>query len=135
MSHVGRCPPPPEKRPTCGAFTDHQNGLPFEGGPRTGEDDVTHPTSPLFGDLELAVIAVARCDPVTRNMGPKVRAIAWLFGITRPNALADPRLETLRLLVIALRRRDRHPAAEVTAALARGFSRNQIDWLSRSVEK
>ncbi|MBC3941103.1 hypothetical protein [Sphingomonas albertensis] len=67
-------------------------------------------------------------------MGPKIRAIAWLFGITAPNSLADPRLEALRLLVIALRRRDRYPEAEVTAALARGFSKVQIDWLSRSLE-
>jgi len=85
----------------------------------------------LFNDLERAVIAVARCDPVTRKMGPKVRAIASLFGFTPPNPLADSRLEALRLLVIALRRRDRHPGAEVVAAVASGFSQDQIDWLSK----
>jgi hypothetical protein len=93
---------------------------------------VTHRASPLFDDLELAVIAVARDDPVTKNMGPTVRAIAWLFGIKPPNSLADPRLETLRLLVIALRRQDRDPGVEVAAALTSGFSQDQIDWLSQA---
>ena len=129
MSHVGRLPPPPKERPACGAVVVDHNGS------RTMEVDVTLPTFPLFGDLELAVIGVARCDPVTRMLGPKLRAVAWLFGFTPPNSLADPRLEALRLLVIALRRRDRYPEAEVAAALARGFSRNQIDWLSANHEK
>jgi hypothetical protein len=83
----------------------------------------------LFDRLELAVIAIAGCDPLTRNMGLKVRVIAWVFGIKPPNALADPRLEALRLLVIALRRRGHHPGVEVTAAQASGFSQEQVDWL------
>ena len=129
MSHVGRWPLPPSERPACGALVVEHNGS------ATMEVDVTLPASPLFGDLEFAVIAVARCDPVTRMMGPKTRAVAWLFGITAPNSLADPRLEALRLLVIALRRRDRYPEEEVTVALARGFSRNQIYCLSAIHEK
>lgn len=129
MSHVGRLPPPPEERPACGAVVFDHNGS------RTMEVDVTVYASPLFGNLEFAVIAVARCDPITRNMGPKIAAIARLLGITPPNSLADPRLEALRLLVIALRRRDRYPETEITVALAHGFSRNQIDWLSASHEK
>ena len=91
---------------------------------------MTHiPPPALFDKLELSVIALGERDPMTKNMGPKVRAIAWIFGITPPNALADPRLEALRLFVIALRRRDRYLGAEVAAALASGFSHDQIDWL------
>jgi hypothetical protein len=60
-------------------------------------------------------------------MASRVRVIAWLFGIKPPNFLANPRLEALRLLVIALRRRDHHPGAKVAAALASGFSQDQIE--------
>ena len=93
---------------------------------------MTHHASPPFDNLELAVITVARGDPLTGNMGPKARAIAWLFGIKPPNSLADPRLEALRRLVIALRRPAPYPELEISAALASGFSQDQIDWLARA---
>lgn len=92
---------------------------------------MTHvPARTLFDNLERAVIALGKRDPLISNMGPRARTIARLFGITAPNALAAPRLEALRLLVIALRRRDRHPGVEVAAALGSGFSQDQINCLA-----
>lgn len=92
---------------------------------------MTHlPVTMLFDNLELAVIAVGKRDPVIRCMGRRARAIARFFGLKAPNALAAPRLEALRLLVIALRRREHYPSVEVAAALANGFSQEQIDCLS-----
>ena len=85
------------------------------------------PAATLFDNLELAVIALGKRDPVTRNMRPWTRTIARLCGITAPNTLASPRLEALRLLVIALRRRDHSPEMAVSTALGCGFSQDQIE--------
>ena len=59
------------------------------------------PAPILFDELERAVIALGKRDHVSR-IGPRGQAIARLFGVATPNALAAPRLEALRLLVIAL---------------------------------
>ncbi len=127
MSHAGQSFSLPEKRPACDATSiraTHER-------PVAMEAEVTHiASSALFDALEIAVIALGKNDPVFMNMGPWSRTIARLFGITAPNALAAPRLEALRLLVIALRRQNRDPRVEVAAALGSGFSQDQIDRLS-----
>ncbi|WP_206757927.1 hypothetical protein [Sphingomonas sp. CFBP 13728] len=51
-----------------------------------------------------------------------------LFGFEQVTRLADPRLEALRMLVIALGRRHPRPAI-FKAALAAGITRQQIDFL------
>ena len=60
----------------------------------------------LFDDLQRAVIALSKRDPVTR-IGKRAHQLHG-FSYT----LADPRLGALRLLVIAVPRHDCHPGSE-----------------------
>ena len=77
-----------------------------------------------FSEAELQVLALARHDglPSLRPMNALDRLIALIFGLTRPNLLADPRLEALRrLAVIARRRGPKRVARELPRFLASGF--------------
>ena len=53
-----------------------------------------------------------------------------LFGWKPPQPLADPRLEALRVLVIALRRRGGRPQEAVDDALRAGVSEAQLNLLA-----
>jgi len=90
-------------------------------------------TEPVFTPLELRVVALAARDtgwsvrPRTRF----VRIVEALFGIRRPNPLANPRLEALRRFAVVARNvRGKLPAAEIEAFLAAGFSRHAVTALS-----
>lgn len=85
-------------------------------------DEVT-----FFSPLELLVISIGDRDPITSvRPGSRLAQLRqWLFGIEAPRPFADRRLEALRSLAIALRRR-RGPDAEVAAALAAGLTSQQI---------
>lgn len=62
----------------------------------------------------------------TGAIGPVRRLAGRIFGVRRPNRLADPRLEAIRSYVCASRRR-RSPAAEFATPLAdHGFTPAQI---------
>lgn len=89
--------------------------------------------APLFSPLELTVIGIGRRDPATRvKRGSRLaRLQRLLFGIEPPTPFADARLEALRSLAVALRRRG-SPDAEIAAALAAGVTPEQIEQL-RSV--
>lgn len=85
----------------------------------------------VFSPLELIVIGIGDRDPITSvKWGSRLaRLRQWLFGIEAPRPFADRRLEALRSLAIALRRRRRSPDAEVAAALAAGVTHGQIEHL------
>jgi hypothetical protein len=82
-----------------------------------------------FSPLELLVIAIGERDPLTVSAGGWwARLRRTLFGIEAPRPFADRRLETLRELAIALRRR-RSPDSALEAALAAGITLRQIEHL------
>lgn len=85
---------------------------------------------PLFSPLELMVIGIGKRDRATvvKRGSRLARLQRLLFGIELPTPFADARLEALRSLVIALRRRE-HPDAEIAAALAAGVTPQQIEHL------
>ncbi len=88
---------------------------------------------PVFTALELHVLALAARDTAwsVRPRTRFVRIAEALFGIRRPNPLANPRLEALRrFAVVARYLRDRLPAYEIDAFLAAGFSRRAVSALS-----
>lgn len=85
---------------------------------------------PLFSPLELMVIGIGKRDRATlvRRGSRLARLQRLLFGIEPPTPFADARLEALRLLTVALRRRE-SPDAEIAAALAAGVTPQQIEQL------
>lgn len=88
--------------------------------------------SPPFSPLELLVIGIGERDPLTLVTGGWwARLRRTLFGIEVPRPFADRRLEALRELTIALRRR-RSPQSALEAALAAGITRAQIGYLRSS---
>lgn len=90
-----------------------------------------NPGPALFSPLELLVIGVGERDrqPLFKPGGRLARLRRLLFGIEDPTPFRDPRLESLRSLAGALRRRRRSPHAEVTAALANGVTPQQLIYL------
>lgn len=82
---------------------------------------------PPFTPLELLVIGIGRRDslmlPETKSR--LSRMWRWMFGIEAPRPFADPRLEALRTLAVALRRQ-RDPGAAIAAARAAAITPQQI---------
>lgn len=78
-----------------------------------------------FDTLERAAIAIGRRDRLARN-GRVARLLGTIFGIAPAQPLANPRLEALRLLVIALRRSGRDGEAAIAAARAAGLPSAQV---------
>lgn len=84
-----------------------------------------------FDDAERMAIAIGRNDP-RFQIDPRSclgRSLWVLFGLRGPNPLADPKLEALRRLALALRRRTGRTGAAVDAALAAGIAQAKIDFL------
>lgn len=83
-----------------------------------------------FDVQELMVVQIGRRDRESYLKPDGWLAILCktLFGFEHTTRLADPRLEALRMLVIALGRRHPRPAI-FKAALAAGVTRQQIDFL------
>ena len=81
-----------------------------------------------FAQLERNVIALAVHDPVASIEPPGRigRMLRHWLGLEPPNALADPRLETLRRFTILLRAApDRVRMPEVRRFLAAGYTKAQ----------
>jgi hypothetical protein len=99
------------------------------------QDVVDAPTTG-FSALEWTVISLARQDRLSSlgKPGPLARLLARLFGIARPSALADPRLEALRRMAVhAWHQGYRLPVSQTKAFLAAGFSADQFDTLLASI--
>lgn len=98
--------------------------------------DVEAPTNPGFSGLEWSVIALARRDRVAslREPGRIATALAALFGSSRPNRLADERLEALRRIAVwAWHHGYALPVSELRAFLGAGFSSEQYETLQTSI--
>ena len=86
--------------------------------------------------LEWSVVALAERDTIAslREPGRLAAAFEGLFGFTRPNKLAHPRLEALRRVsVFAWRKRWQVPASELKAFLAQGFTLDQYELIQASI--
>ncbi|UAJ09095.1 hypothetical protein [Polymorphobacter megasporae] len=85
-----------------------------------------------FSQLEWTVVSLAKRDrlyPVTR---PPIieKLLTMLVGEAREPSLANPRLETLRRTVLAIRRWGRGVPGDIAAAFdAAGFNRRQLEIL------
>jgi hypothetical protein len=98
------------------------------------------PSPAVFSALELQVIAIGASrreqainltDHHRTGVG---RLLAFAFGVRAAAPLADPRLEALRAMAAAVRKRPHDPAPAVVAAfLGAGWSRHCIAELGRSV--
>ena len=93
-------------------------------------------TVSAFSQLEWTVVSLAQRDrlyPVTR---PPIieKLLTMLVGEAREPRLANPRLETLRRTVLAIRRWGRGIPGDIAAAFdAAGFNRGQFDMLIDSI--
>lgn len=79
----------------------------------------------LFSRLEHQVLFLARADRSSslRILPFADKLLNRLFGVTRPNRLADPKLEALRRLTVVARLRGaRAVTLEMTRFLAAGFT-------------
>lgn len=83
-----------------------------------------------FNALELIVVHIGRQDRHScRKPDSKLAILCKTFlGVAQATRLADPRLEALRVLVIALGRHHPQPAT-FKAALAAGITAQQLEFL------
>lgn len=86
--------------------------------------------------LEWSIVAMAEKDTVSSLREPSrfVAALGSLFGIRRPNRLANDRLEALRRLAVhAWHYRWNVPKSELRRFLAAGFTDNQYQLVQNSI--
>jgi hypothetical protein len=86
--------------------------------------------------LEWSIVAMAERDGVSslREPGPFISALNSLFGVRRPNRLANDRLETLRrIAVLAWQYRWNVPKSELNQFLDAGFSLDQYELIQTSI--
>jgi hypothetical protein len=86
--------------------------------------------------LEWSIVALAERDTIAslREPGRIAAALESLFGLHRPNKLANPRLEVLRrLAVFAWRQGWKVPASELKTFLAEGFTLDHYELIQASI--
>ena len=86
--------------------------------------------------LEWSIVAMAERDRFSslREPGRIVSALGSLFGVRRPNRLANDRLEALRrIAVLAWHHRWNVPKSELHQFLAAGFSIDQYELIQTSI--
>ena len=86
--------------------------------------------------LEWSVVALAERDTIAslKEPGRIAAALESLFGLHRPNKLANPRLEVLRrVAVFAWRQGWKVPASELKAFLAEGFTLDHYELVQASI--
>lgn len=93
---------------------------------------MTQHDMPRLNPLEWQAVSVALNDAAqcgcgsTKRPGRWARFLAWATGIEARRPLADPRLESLRAFVCAVRRRRREADALAPDLAAHGFNDRQI---------
>jgi hypothetical protein len=86
--------------------------------------------------LEWSVVAMAERDGLSsiREPGRFVSALSSIFGISRPNRLANERLEALRRIAIfAWNSGWNVPKRELASFLDAGFTIDQFELIQRSI--
>lgn len=83
--------------------------------------------------VERQIVAFARFDPISslRPLRRSDRFLAWLFGMKRPNQLADPRLEALRRFAVLCWKERK---ADLDSFLAAGYSIVQAEAVRHRIE-
>ena len=93
---------------------------------------------PKLSALEWSIVALAERDTLAslREPGRIAAALESLFGLARPNKLADPRLEALRRVAVHVwRNRWNVPRDELQTFLEAGFSIDQYELIQLSIAK
>jgi hypothetical protein len=88
--------------------------------------------------LEWSVVALSEQDSLAslREPGRFLSALSSLFGLNRPNRLANPRLEALRrMAVLVWHHRWNVPKSELRDFLAEGFSIDHYELVQASIAK
>jgi len=88
--------------------------------------------------LEWSIVAMAEQDNLAslREPGRLAAALESLFGFSRPNKLAHPRLEALRRVAVhAWRRHWNVPASEMKAFVAAGFTLDHYELIQASIAR
>jgi hypothetical protein len=96
----------------------------------------TAPPPARLTALEWSVVAMAEQDGISsiREPGRFIAALGSLFGVRRPNRLANDRLEALRrLAILAWHHRWNVPKSELSDFLAAGFSIDQYELIQNSI--
>jgi hypothetical protein len=86
--------------------------------------------------LEWSVVALAERDTIAslREPGRIAAALESLFGLNRPNKLANPRLEVLRRVAVFVWRQGwKVPASELKAFIAEGFTLDHYELIQASI--
>lgn len=96
------------------------------------------PAAARLTALEWSVVALAERDTIAslREPGRIAAALESLFGLNRPNRLANPRLEVLRRIAVFVWRQGwKVPKSELQAFLAEGFTLDQYELIHASIAK
>lgn len=96
------------------------------------------PAAPKLTALEWSIVALAERDSLAslREPGRIAAALESLFGLARPNKLADPRLETLRRVAVHVwRNRWKVPSDELEAFVDAGYTLDQYELIQMSIAK
>jgi hypothetical protein len=99
--------------------------------------EVTAPVAQArLSALEWSVVALAERDTIAslREPGRIAAALESLFGLNRPNNLANPRLEVLRRVAVFVWRQGwKVPASELKAFIAEGFTLDHYELIQASI--
>ena len=93
---------------------------------------------PALTALEWSIVAMAEKDRISSLREPSrfISALGSLFGLRRPNRLANDRLEALRrLAVYAWHYHWNVPDSELSEFLAAGFSMDHYQLVQTSIDK
>lgn len=88
--------------------------------------------------FDWSIVALAERDTLAslREPGRLAKAMETLFGLTRPNKLANSRNETLRRIAVwAWRRGWTIPQSEIDEFLEAGFTLDQLELIQRSIAR
>lgn len=91
---------------------------------------------PRLSALEWSIVAMAERDSIAslREPGRLASALSSLFGVRRPNRLANERLEALRRIsVLAWRHHWNVAKSELKQFLEAGFTLDQYELIQRSI--
>ncbi|MCW3796730.1 hypothetical protein OMW55_02770 [Sphingomonas sp. BN140010] len=96
------------------------------------------PAPARLSPLEWSIVAMAERDNLAslREPGRIAAALESLFGLTRANRLAHPRLEALRRVAVhAWRHHWNVPSSELKAFVAEGFTLDQYELIQASISR
>ncbi len=125
---------PAPQRPTRPALTL----VPTEPQPQAQPQPQPQPQAARLSAFDWSIVALAERDTLSslREPGRLAKAMEVLFGLGRPNKLANSRNETLRRIAVwAWRRGWTIPKSEIADFLEAGFTLDQLELIQRSIAR